>query len=105
MQSDQAQHITREEAECDLIFCGFIISECPLKEDTKVVIDELTHSRHEVKMITGDNQLTAAYIAQQLKFCPKSEGKSLFVSSVIAGSGTIKWNDIDDKFIKQTTTP
>jgi cation-transporting ATPase 13A1 len=46
-----------------LIFCGFIISECPLKEDSKAVIEELTNSSHEVKMITGDNQLTAAFVA------------------------------------------
>ena len=54
----------REEAECDLTFCGFIISECPLKEDTFKVIEELKASQHEVKMITGDNQLTAAFIGQ-----------------------------------------
>lgn len=53
---------TREEAESDLIFCGFIVAECPLKEDTKSVITELINSSHEVKMITGDNALTAAYI-------------------------------------------
>jgi len=46
---------TREEAEKGLIFCGFIIAECPLKEDTLSVIEELKHSSHEVKMITGDN--------------------------------------------------
>ena len=50
-----AEKITREEAEKDLIFCGFIVSECPLKFDTKVVIEELVQSAHEVKMITGDN--------------------------------------------------
>jgi len=55
--------ITREEAEKDLEFCGFIISECPMKEHTKGVIEELVYSNHEVKMITGDNQLTAAYVA------------------------------------------
>jgi len=47
--------MTREEAERDLYFCGFIVSECPLKPDTKGVIEELTHSGHECKMITGDN--------------------------------------------------
>jgi len=31
----------REEAESNLIFCGFIISECPLKPDSKRVIREL----------------------------------------------------------------
>jgi cation-transporting ATPase 13A1 len=55
MQADQASKITREEAESDLTFCGFIVSECPLKEDTKAVIEELVQSGHEVKMITGDN--------------------------------------------------
>ena len=52
----------REEAECDLIFGGFIVAECPLKEDTKSVINELLKSSHQVKMITGDNALTAAFI-------------------------------------------
>ena len=41
MQGSEAEKMTREEAEKDLIFCGFIISECPLKEDTKAVIEEL----------------------------------------------------------------
>lgn len=53
---------TREVAEIDLIFAGFIIAECPLKSDTLSVIVELKESSHEVKMITGDNALTAAFI-------------------------------------------
>jgi manganese-transporting P-type ATPase len=53
MTADQASKITREEAESDLTFCGFLVSECPLKEDTKAVIEELVESGHEVKMITG----------------------------------------------------
>jgi cation-transporting ATPase 13A1 len=47
--------MTREDAESDLTFCGFLVSECPMKEDTKAVIEELVQSGHEVKMITGDN--------------------------------------------------
>lgn len=85
MNMEEASHITREEAEKDLIFCGFIISECPLKDDTKGVIEELVMSGHEVKMITGDNQLTAAFVAHQLNFAPKSQLKSLFVAGVIPG--------------------
>ena len=38
--------IKRDEAEQDLLFCGFIISECPLKPDTKRVIAELKNSYH-----------------------------------------------------------
>lgn len=55
--------MTREETERDLEFCGFIVSVCPMKPDTKGVIEELVFSNHEVKMITGDNQLTAAFVA------------------------------------------
>lgn len=89
--------MTREEAESKLTFCGFIVSECPLKFDTKGVIEELTESGHEVKMITGDNQLTAAFVAHELNFAPKSNRKSLFVHSVV-NNQYIKWNNIDDKF-------
>jgi magnesium-transporting ATPase (P-type) len=39
--AEEAAHMPREEAESNLVFCGFIISECPIKEDTKAVIDEL----------------------------------------------------------------
>jgi len=53
---------TREEAESDLKFAGFIVAECPLKPDSLKVIKELKESSHEVKMITGDNALTAAFI-------------------------------------------
>ena len=53
--ADSYALIKRDEAESMLEFCGFIISECPLKPDTKKVIRELKASNHEVKMITGDN--------------------------------------------------
>lgn len=35
---DEMQKYTREEAEKDLIFCGFVVAECPLKPDTKQII-------------------------------------------------------------------
>lgn len=58
----QLQAYKRDEAESDLSFVGFIVAECPLKEDTAKIILELKESSHDVKMITGDNQLTAAFI-------------------------------------------
>lgn len=57
-----------------------------MKPDTKGVIEELVSSLHEVKMITGDNQLTAAYVAQELEFAPKSQRRSLFAASVAPGN-------------------
>jgi len=100
--SVEVQAITREKAESDLIFCGFIVSECPIKEDTKAVIEELVQSGHEVKMITGDNQLTAAFVAQKLEFNPKSQSQSLFVDQVVVGQSQISWIDIDEKLVKKT---
>lgn len=44
--SDSYPLIKRDEAEQNLVFCGFIISECPLKPDTKRVIRELKASNH-----------------------------------------------------------
>lgn len=63
MSQPEFQAYKRDQAECDLEFCGFLVAECPLKPDTAKVITELKNSSHEVKMITGDNQLTAAFIA------------------------------------------
>ena len=94
----------REEAESDLVFCGFIISECPLKEDSKAVIGELVKSAHEVKMITGDNVLTAAFVAQELNFAPKSQRRSLFISSVTPANRQIKWSDLDENFVSKTSS-
>lgn len=105
MSVGEAEKITREEAEKDLIFCGFIISECPLKFDTKGVIEELVQSAHEVRMITGDNQLTAAFVAHALNFAPKSQGRSLFADKVAPGAGIIQWFDLDEKLVKTTSSP
>lgn len=92
MSSDKINAYTREEAECDLIFAGFIVAECPLKPDTHKIIKELVFSSHEVKMITGDNPLTAAFVGQKLEM---GKGKSLFAHS-IPNEGEIVWHDIDD---------
>ena len=91
---------TREEAESDLLFAGFIVAECPLKQDTLSVIKELKASSHEVKMITGDNALTAAFIGQQLTF---GRGPSAFASEANR-EGRIIWKDIDDKKIETTNS-
>lgn len=52
-------------------------------------------------MITGDNQLTAAYIGKELKFGPNDN--SLFASG--GDKGIITWIDIDDKVVAKTSTP
>ena len=83
-----------------MIFCGFIIAECPLKEDTKAVITELKDASHEVKMITGDNALTAAFIGQELTF---GNGPSLFAHDGHSDN-KLTWFDLDDKKVAVTTS-
>jgi predicted P-type ATPase len=56
----------RDYVETDLLFAGFLIMECPLKHDSKMVITELKKSGHQVMMITGDAMLTAAEVARQV---------------------------------------
>jgi len=63
-------HSKREEVECDLNFCGFVIVETPLKKKTEEYISELVNAKYEVSIITGDHHLTTAKVAQDLKIGP-----------------------------------
>jgi len=56
----------RRAVECDLIFAGFFVLDCPLKPDSKRIITELRASGHDTVMITGDAVLTAAEVARQV---------------------------------------
>ncbi|PRP75201.1 hypothetical protein PROFUN_15964, partial [Planoprotostelium fungivorum] len=68
---DKIRAMPREEAERDLKFVGFVIYECPVKEGSLECIESIKSSSHKVCMITGDNTLTACYVASQLKIATK----------------------------------
>ncbi|XP_074026717.1 endoplasmic reticulum transmembrane helix translocase [Leptinotarsa decemlineata] len=71
LSSQELRDLTREDVEKDLKFVGFMIISCPLKVDSKSVIEELQYSSHKAVMITGDNPLTACHVAKELRFTPK----------------------------------
>ena len=59
--------LRREEVESDLHFAGFLILQCPLKEDAVKAVRMVNESSHRVVMITGDNPLTAVHVARQVE--------------------------------------
>ncbi|CAO3617333.1 unnamed protein product [Cunninghamella blakesleeana] len=63
---DQINNLERKNVESDLIFAGFIVFTCPLKEDAIASIKELNESSHRCIMITGDNPLTACAVARDV---------------------------------------
>lgn len=60
-------NLKREEVEADLIFAGFLVLQCPLKDDAMSSVRMLNESSHRCVMITGDNPLTAVHVARQVE--------------------------------------
>jgi cation-transporting ATPase 13A1 len=91
-------HSKREDVEKDLIFCGFVIVETPLKKKTELYIKELVCAKYEVAIITGDHHLTTAKVAQDLEIGPKD----IAFLKVIENSNNnkeIRFFDLDEKEI------
>ena len=57
---------TRDAVETDMVFCGFVAFNCPLKPDSAAVVQELLSTSHKVVMITGDYYLTSSFTAEAL---------------------------------------
>ena len=60
--------LSREEAERDLRFVGFIALECEIRADSALVIDALKTAGHTVAMGTGDAPLTILHVVNNSCF-------------------------------------
>lgn len=88
MKVSELKRVSREEAESELTFVGFVCFECPLRSDSRKVVRVLRQSNHLVTMITGDATLTAAHVATQVEMCTKSV---LILDKSEVDIGTLEW--------------
>ena len=60
------RHLSRDEAERDMVFAGFAVFRSPLKPQSEPALRMLRMSQHQLVMITGDAPLTACHVGAQL---------------------------------------
>lgn len=89
----KAMKIAREDAEKDLVFLGFLISENKLKPVTADTIKTLNECNIRTIMATGDNTLTAISVAKQCNILDAN--KKVYFADIIMGK--LVWQAFDEK--------
>ncbi|KAK5701262.1 putative cation-transporting ATPase 1, partial [Elasticomyces elasticus] len=87
----------REEVESNLTFAGFLVLQCPLKEDAVKSVRMLNESSHRVVMITGDNPLTAVHVARKVEIVDR-DVLILDAPEDDSSGSRLVWRSIDDKY-------
>ncbi|KAK9855077.1 hypothetical protein MYU51_003491 [Penicillium brevicompactum] len=96
LSQSRVNNFVREEVESELIFAGFLVLQCPLKDDAIKSVRMLNESSHRVVMITGDNPLTAVHVARKVEIVDREV--LILDAPEHDNSGTkIVWRTIDDK--------
>ena len=93
---NKINHLKREEVERELHFAGFLILQCPLKDDAHKAIRMLNESSHRVVMITGDNPLTAVHVARQVEIVDR-DVLILDAPEHDDSGEKLVWRSVDDK--------
>lgn len=93
---NKINNLKREEVECDLHFAGFLVLQCPLKEDALRAIRMLNESSHRCIMITGDNPLTAVHVARQVEIVDR-DVLILDAPEHDESGEKLVWRTVDDK--------
>ena len=93
---NKINNLKREEVECELHFAGFLVLQCPLKDDAVKAVRMLNESSHRVVMITGDNPLTAVHVARQVEIVDR-EVLILDAPEHDDSGEKLVWRSVDDK--------
>lgn len=92
----QINNLNRDNVESNLIFAGFLVFTCPLKEDARESLKELNESSHRCIMITGDNPLTACHVAREV-YIVEREVLILDAKEGGRGESDLNFRSVDDK--------
>ncbi|KAL2259537.1 hypothetical protein VTK26DRAFT_6761 [Humicola hyalothermophila] len=95
--SGKINELKREKVEADLAFAGFLVLQCPLKEDAKEAVRMLSESSHRVVMITGDNPLTAVHVAKEVEIVDRDVLILDAPEHSVHGEESLIWRSVDDK--------
>ena len=90
--------LKREDVEKELTFAGFLVLQCPLKEDAKKTVRMLNESSHRVVMITGDNPLTACHVAREVEIIDR-DVYILDAPEDKSSDHELVWRTVDEKTI------
>ncbi|KAK0717803.1 hypothetical protein B0T26DRAFT_872170 [Lasiosphaeria miniovina] len=89
--------LKRESVEAGLTFAGFLVLQCPLKDDAKESVRMLSESSHRVVMITGDNPLTAVHVAKEVEIVDRDVLILDSPEHTTEGEQKLVWRSVDDK--------
>lgn len=93
---NRINNLKREEVEAQLNFAGFLVLQCPLKDDAIKAVRMLNESSHRCVMITGDNPLTAVHVARQVEIVDRDVLILDAPENDDSGSKLV-WRSVDDK--------
>ncbi|KAL4123653.1 hypothetical protein PRIC2_009504 [Phytophthora ramorum] len=105
--------IHRDEVECAVEFLGLAIFKNELKPETKGMLDELQEAKIDVRIITGDNALTAVHVCRELNMPLKPKiavvdvdattGGTVFISAdAVKTSANAQWESFNSSNMEET---
>ncbi|KAK1929195.1 putative cation-transporting ATPase 13A3 [Phytophthora citrophthora] len=106
-------NLLRDQVESDIEFQGLAIFKNELKPESKAMLHELHGAKIDVRIITGDNALTAVHVCRELEMPLKpkiavvdvdaTSGNTVFVSvDVVKTSASAQWEKFDFNSISKT---